>query len=105
MPTYYCNLGGSLQDTLHVDSLPTVGGHNFQARNAGDLAVIIERTGAKYVMFAFAWMPRRAVRVSNPTLERHMAQVFNPPKYRPLAARPVTTGADDSDLVGIIDNG
>lgn len=103
MRTLYCYIGGSLNDTLHIDSLPMVGTVLYEVNSAEDVQRVIEHTEAKRVMFHGRWLPQRALVASHPHLARYIGKAFNPPAPKPVQR--VTTTADDADLLALIDNG
>lgn len=103
MYTLYCNLGGSLRDTLRVATLPTVGSANHEARTVEDVRRIIAQTGARQVMLCGASMPMRAVAINHPKLDSYIRRMLAPrlPKIA-RKAQPVATFTD-AELDDIID--
>ena len=99
---YFCNIGGSLNDTLHIDVLPTVGAANYDAFCPQDIKRIIAHTKAAHVRFGQPGFPARGVSADSPKLDGLLNKLFRPAPPPKLAARPVN--ADNSDLDGIIDN-
>jgi hypothetical protein len=99
---YFCNLGGSLANTLHVDSIKLLDADNLEASTPADVKRIISETGATLVSFARADMPQRAVAVNDSKLDKHLRKLFAPAQLM-CAVQPVVV-ADYSDLDGIIVN-
>jgi hypothetical protein len=76
--TYYCNIGGSMRDTLHVDDIRT--GHpsyaNHEARSAEDIERIIAETGATKISFNVIGFPRGPVALTHPKLNSYLSKLF-----------------------------
>jgi hypothetical protein len=104
MNTLYCNIGGSLKDTLHLDTLPTVGAANHEARSAEDVRRIIAHTGVTYAMFAAASLPRNAVAVDHPKLYSYIRRMLAPASPPRTQARAAQVAVADANIDDIIDN-
>ncbi len=64
---WYANLGGSTNDTLHLQSVKTGadGYANTPITSLAELRAEAERVGATKVLFGASWMPRRSVALDN----------------------------------------
>lgn len=95
--THYCNLGGSMRDTLHIQDLPSFSLANHAANNKEDVRRIITETGAKQVMFHLLSLPRKAIAIDDPRLDGWLNRLFNP--------KPANRSVRPARVLAVVDDG